>query len=222
MLITPGWTNLMSHIDKYVAAFVFVLERRRWTSRSALPWCDRRPLSAVRGAVSVDERALGYRQEYRHVDDDRPTTAVPVAGAVAAPADDADANTNAAPPPYPTLLPPPLLSNAIFASPPPGISLQRHRTLPSMPQLPLNPIFIIHRHHLVLCGTILCHVGNTGIIILIIFFSVSIRFLILYPVATPATVKETYCFQRPTKIILIEPFVLPKTILCNVKIACSV
>ena len=53
--------------------------------------------------VSVDERALGYRQEYRRVDDDRPTTAIPVAGAVAAPADDADANTNAAPPPLPNI-----------------------------------------------------------------------------------------------------------------------
>jgi hypothetical protein len=24
----------------------------------------------------------------------------------------------------------------------------------------LNPVFIVHRHHIVLRGTILCHVGN--------------------------------------------------------------
>jgi hypothetical protein len=59
-------------------------------------------------------------------------------------------------------LPPPLLvSNAIFASPPPYLSLQsRQMLLLPTPPAPLNPIFIVHRHHLVLRGTILCHVGN--------------------------------------------------------------
>jgi hypothetical protein len=28
------------------------------------------------------------------------------------------------------------------------------------PPAPLNPVFIVHRHHIVLRGTILCHVGN--------------------------------------------------------------
>jgi hypothetical protein len=71
------------------------------------------------------------------------------------------------PMPTPTLLPPslplpplPLVSNAIFASPPLRLKLQRRRTLPPTPPPPMNPFFIAHRHHLVLRGTILCHVGN--------------------------------------------------------------
>ena len=117
--------------------------------------------------VSVDKRALGYQQVYCHVDDDRPTTAAPPGGAVATPAPDADANANAntdvdagAAPPSPLLPPPLLVSNAIFAVPSPRLSLRRCRTLPLTPPPPLNPVFIVHRHHLVLRDTILCHVGN--------------------------------------------------------------
>jgi hypothetical protein len=45
---------------------------------------------------------------------------------------------------------PPLVSNAIFSLPPPRLSLQRRLTLPPTPPPPLNPVFIVHRHHLVL------------------------------------------------------------------------
>ena len=63
-------------------------------------------------------------------------------------------------PPSLPLPPLPLVSNAIFTSPPPCLSLQRCQTLLPTPPPPLNPVFIVHRHHLVLRGTILCHVGN--------------------------------------------------------------
>ena len=48
--------------------------------------------------VSIDERALRYRQEYRRVDDNRPMTAAPIVGTVAAPAANADTITDAVPP----------------------------------------------------------------------------------------------------------------------------
>jgi hypothetical protein len=92
--------------------------------------------------------------------------AAATAAAAAAAAANADANANAdndadAAPPLPAVATTPLASNAIFASPPPCLSLRRRRRLlPLTPQAPLNPVFIVHRHHLVLCGTILCHVGN--------------------------------------------------------------
>ncbi len=61
------------------------------------------------------------------------------------------------PPSPPLPPPPPLVANTIVSSAPPCLSLQRRRT----PPLPLNPVSIVYCHHLILCGTICCHVGNT-------------------------------------------------------------
>jgi hypothetical protein len=97
-----------------------------------------------------------------------PTTAAPAAGAViasaaAAATANADADANAAP------LPPRRRHHSRWCQMPSSPrnhlafifdAVERSCSQQPMSPAPLNPVFIVHRHHLVLRGTILCHVGN--------------------------------------------------------------
>ena len=117
---------------------------RSWTSRSALPRRDCRPLGTLAGITSgwwyfTDNSRL-HRQYHWNPRLHRRRCSPP--------------------PPHHRHLPP-LMSKAIFVLPPPHPSLQHCRTLSPLPPPPLNPVFIIHRRHIVaLLGTILYHVGK--------------------------------------------------------------